>query len=495
MRNKGQMRKKILIMLLGLCLIFSTFNLSSAEEKSTGEVQYVSIDFNDVDIRTLIKFISELTNQNFVIDQKVKGNVNIISPGKITVKEAYKVFESVLEVHGYTVIKAGEISKIVPAIMAKSKNIETKLKRDNDVAEDKIVTQLIPLKYADVNVITKLFKPLISKGSIILPYAPTNTLIVTDVYSNIKRLFKIINTIDVKNAGRQITVIPVEYFDALKLEKTLKTLFQARVDKKTAAVNGITKFVADQRTNTIIVLADEFNTEKIKELIQILDQQVQKSDAIFHVYYLENAKAEELATVLQSLSGKVQSQEKGKKLAPIVSEKVKITSDKATNSLIIMADKDDYTVLETIIKKLDIPRSMVYMEALIMEIQHSDDFTLGVEWMAGSAVNDVQGSPAGVFGGFSTDIDAFPGVSTGVLAPLGGMSLGAIAQTITIGGITFQTLKAAIRAMETNKMVRIISTPQIMVLDNEEAEISVGENRPYLTTSGTGDQNYNNYEY
>ena len=491
---------KIFFFILVFHLILFNLNFVAAEEKKeTVDQKYVSIDFNDVDIRAFIKFISELTNENFVIDSKVKGKVNIISPGKITVKEAYKVFESVLEVHGFTAIKAGEILKIIPMVRAKSKNVETRLKKAPGEDEDKIVTQLIRLKYADPAAIKKLFSPFVSKGSVILAYSPTNTLIITDVYSNINRLIKIINAIDVKDVGRMISVIPVEHADAVKLEKTLNTLFRAKTTKgKKVTPDEIVKFIADQRTNTIIVLANEFETEKVKELIRILDKKVPKSDAKIRVYYLENAKAEELATVLQSLSGKAQTQDKGKKKAPVVSDKVKITADKATNSLIIMADKDDYQVLEGVIKKLDIARPMVYIEALIMEIRDTDEFELGVEWLAGTASGNIEGKPAGVYGGFSPGTSIVPTPSaTGIFNVPSGFTMGIMAEAISIGGITFPNLGAAIKALKKNDMVQIISTPQIMTTDNEEAEISVGENIPYKTSTGTtsADVNYENFEY
>ncbi|RLB94114.1 MAG: type II secretion system protein GspD [Deltaproteobacteria bacterium] len=500
-----QKNSRALCTILVFSLIFLNLSFVFAEEKKEAiQEKYVSIDFNDVDIRVFIKFISELTNENFIIDHKIKGKVNIISPGKISVKEAYKVFESVLEVHGFTAVKAGEISKIIPKSYAHSKNVETKFETSPGVTEDKIVTQLIPLKYADPNDIKKLFAPFVSKGSIILAYTPTKTLIITDVYSNIKRLIKIINAIDIKDVGRQISVIPVEHADAVKLVKTLNTLFRAKITKgKKPASDEIVKFIADERTNTIIVLANEVDIARIKELIAIMDKEVPKSDAKIRVYYLENAKAEELATVLQSLSGKTQSQDKGKKKAPVVSDKVKITADKATNSLIIMADKDDYLVLETVIKKLDIPRPMVYIEALIMEVRDTDDFSLGVEWMTATSAGTIDGQAAGVYGGFtkesaSNGISAFPTLVNGAnLSVPGGFAMGIMAEAIKIGGITFPNLGAAIKAMKKNEQVHIIATPQIMTTDNEEAEISVGENIPYKTSTGTNASvaEYTNFEY
>jgi len=168
----------------------------------------ISINFNNVDIQVFIKFISELTGKNFVVDQRVRGKVTIISPGRISVKEAFKVFESVLEVHGYSSIRAGEIYKIIPSPDARTKSIETKLKEEAGSPEDKIVTQLIALRYADPVQVKRLFAPLVSKSSAVLAYPATNILIVTDVYSNIKRLLKILKIIDVPGIGREISVIP-----------------------------------------------------------------------------------------------------------------------------------------------------------------------------------------------------------------------------------------------------------------------------------------------
>jgi len=189
------------ILCLFIVISFALISISSATENSANgneseikpnnkSEQLVSIDFNNVDISVFIKFISELTGKNFVIDQRVKGAVNIISPSKISIEEAYKVFESVLEVHGYSTVKSGKIIKIVPSPDARSKNIETMFKEEARSPEDKIVTQLVRLKYADPGEIKKLFAPLISKSSLVLAYSPTNMLVITDTYSNITRLLK-----------------------------------------------------------------------------------------------------------------------------------------------------------------------------------------------------------------------------------------------------------------------------------------------------------------
>lgn len=472
----------------------------TAPKKSTEKL--VSIDFNNVDIAVLIKFISELTGKNFVIDQRVKGKVTIISPSKITVHEAYKVFESVLEVHGYTTVNAGKVIKIVPSPDARSKNIETRLKEEAGSPADKVVTQLIPLKYADPGEIKKLFAPLVSKSSVVLDYSPTNMLIVTDVYSNIQRLLKILDAIDVTGIGRELSIIPLQYANAKEMVKTLESVFsKASKRGKNVASERKINFVSDDRTNTLIVMASKGDTDKIKELIEILDKETPKGKETIHVYYLENASAEDLAKVLMDIPTKEEAK-KEPKTAPVISTKVKITADKATNSLIIMAEKEDYLFLESVIKKLDIPRSMVYIECVIMEVNLDKDFNLGTEWTAlGSGGYDEY--PAYYGGGFSGSDPGYSNTAglTGGLTGIGsfpsGFSLGVFSEFVEIDGVRFPSLAAIVQAYKKDKDVHILSTPQILTTDNEEAKINVGKNVPYQTRSAAegGVDTYSSYEY
>lgn len=468
----------------------------SASADMTSAERVVSIDFKDVDIDLFIKFISELTGRNFVVDNRVRGKVTIISPSKISVEEAYKVFESVLEVYGFGAVQAGEVTKIVSLPEARTKNIETRLGKAGE-AEDKIVTQIIPLKYADPNEIKKLFSPLISKSSVVLAYDPTNTLIVTDLYSNIKRLLKILEVIDVADIGQGISVIPLEYSDAVKMVTILKTFFTSSVPKKRVAIGDTAQFVADERTNTLIVLASAVETQRIKDLVAMLDKEIPRGKEKIRVYYLEHANAEDTAKTLESLQSKGSSATtNGKKEAPVVSENVKITADKATNSLIIMADKEDYDVLLDTIKKLDIPRAMVYIESLIIEVNVDKDFRLGTEWVVGDEINS-DGLYFGGFGGGASGGDSgylnIPNVGN-VLPP--GFSMGVFSDTVEIGGIEFPSIGAVVQAYKKDKDVHILSTPQILTTNNEEAKITVGKNIPYQTRTSTSDNDtYNSYEY
>jgi len=407
--------------------------------------RYVTIDFDNVDITLFIKFISELTGKNFVVDKAVKGKVTIISPTKITVEEAYRVFESVLEVHGYTTVPAGKIIKIVPAVAARGKDIETRLREEALTPEDKVVTQLVPLRYADPNELKKLFAPLISKSSVIVSYPPTGMLIVTDVQSNIRRLLSIIEAIDVPGIGEEISVIPLEYATASVMAKSLNEVFQKKAVAAKRGVPGapVIKIVPDDRTNVLIVLASEDDTARIGQLITLLDKETPRGEGDIHVYYLQNANAEDLAKVLMAIpTQEAKAPKKG--AAPVISKEVQIVPDKATNSLVITAKKDDFLVLENVIEKLDIARRMVYIEA-------------------------------------------------------SGFSLGVLGEAINISGIEFPSIAAVIKAVETDSDVNILSTPQIMTTDNEEAEIVVAKNIPFQTRVETSPEvtgrEFSTFEY
>jgi len=456
------------------------------------DIRYVTIDFDDVDIALFVKFISELTGKNFVIDQRVKGKVTIISPTKITVDEAYKVFESVLEVNGFTTVPAGNITKIVPAVSARSKDIETRLRLERISPEDKVETQLIPLRYADPGDLSKLFAPLISKSSVIVPYPPTGMLIVTDVKSNIGRLLKIVEAIDVEGIGEEISVIPLKYATATVMGKSLNEVFQKRTKtvRKGAAAEAVMKIVADERTNTLIVVASEDDTIRIRQLIDLLDKETPRGEGDIHVYYLQHANAEELSQVLTAIPAKeAKGAEKGK--APIVSKEVQIVADKSTNSLVITASRDDFLVLEEVIQKLDIARRMVYIESLLMEVDVSKDFELGVEWQAAEPIGSHDGREVAGFGSFRKGDTIVPLSS--------GFSLGVLGDVINIGGLELPSITAVIKAVQTESGVHILSTPQIMTTDNEEAEIVVAKNLPFQTrVETTGDitgREFATYEY
>ena len=470
--------------------------------------RHVTIDFDNVDIQVFIKFVSELTGRNFVIDDRVKGRVTIISPKKIAVDEVYKLFESVMEIYGFTTIPAGDVIKVIPALDARGKNLETRVEKADIAPADRMVTQIFALQHASPDEMKKVLDPLVSKNSIVLSYPPTRRLIITDVLSNIKRLQEIINALDVDGVGEEITYVPLKYSSAIGMARSLTALYQSQAGK--GAISPI-KVVADERTNALIIQATENDMVRVRELLDLMDREMPRGEGAIRVYYLQNAKAEDLLKVLTNLpqqnkstATQAQTGAAAATSTVVFSKNVQIAADKATNALIITADPADYIIIENVIKQLDITRSMVYLEALIMEVNASKSFGIGVEWSLAkdvgiSQISDLGGSSVGI-AGFKGSTSIIPQIdsTTGSVSLPSGFSLGIIGAGITIGGVTFPNIGAVLQAYKNDTDVRILSTPQLLTLDNEDAEITVGSNVPYVTrqdTTTTSTTNYSSYEY
>ena len=474
---------------LTLVMLLSFTALGDAQTESrTGPKgqpkKTISMDFDQVDIKVFIKFISELTGKNFVVDDKVRGKVTVLSPSKISVEEAYKVFESVLEVHGFTTVPAGKVIKVVPSVEARQKSVELR-KAPEFVPrpDDRIITQIMPLLYANAQEVRKLLAPMVSKQGVVIAYDPTDTLIITDFQSNIQRLLSIVEEIDVEFQEANISVIPLEYASAENLAETFSRLLETKLKQvKGRLAEPPLRILSYGRINMLIVLADRQNTQMVKALIKTLDQPTPKGAGNIQVVYLANAQAEELAKVLSGLPAKADPNGK----QPVISTDVKIVADKATNSLVITAKPEEFQVLEPIILMLDIPRKQVYVEALIMEIRATLQISVGIDWTVADRTDLPLGADEGVaFGGSRTSgtsvLDEF-----GNLTVPAGLTVGAVSFPVTIGGVTFTNLAALITAAQTDNNFNVIATPQLMTLDNEEASVVVAENIPFSTRVDEG---------
>lgn len=441
--------------------------------------QLVTMNFQEVELRVLIKFISDLTGKNFLVDPGVKGTVTIISPEKVTLDEAYKVFLSVLEINGYTTVKAGKIIKIIRSSEAKGKGLEIFLKKSSKYPADKIITQLLPLKYGDVAIVANLLRPLIPKTGLMIPYVETNTLIVIDAQSNINRLIDIINELDVPGYEQENRVISLEHARAEELAPKLLNFLARKKKRGKGSTRDPMKILSDVRTNSLIVRATPLMIAEIMMLLEDLDKKQVGQKAKIHLYSLENAVAEEIVKVLSEMPGKGSSGNEGKR--PAISKDVQISYDKGTNTLVIVAETEDYEALERIIKELDKPRTMVYVEALIVEVSASKSMDLGVVWRAGDDMHQgyVAGGKGSVLIGGSAGASAVDALGTGVVPS--GLAVGVIGRAITLGNLVFPTFGAFIKAIRTDSDFNIISTPQILTLNNEEAIIEVGQNIPFVT--------------
>ena len=502
MKNSGILVGVLLLAILTL-LAFEVVPSGAANPKISQPTQsaqrYVTIDFNDVDINLFIKYISELTQKNFIVDRQVQGKVTVISPTQVSADDAYRVFESVLEVNGYAAVPSGSVVKIVPSVEARSKSIATLRQGEQGTGEDKIVTQIIALKYANADEIKSMVTPLVSKTSVVIPHAKSGMIILTDFASNINRLMDIIRAVDVPPDSEEMVIIPLFHASAVNVAQAINQLFVTKTTQRGVRPE-VVKIIPFERTNTLIVFASKSSVERVRNVVAKLDADVPRREGNIHVVYLQHANAEELVKVLMNLpneqSGARSTSAPSGKLnsaatAPAISKDIKIVADKETNSLIITGPREDYEVVESVIKQLDIPRRMVYLEALIMEVKVSKNFKIGVEWADGSG--SVIGGFSGAGGNYA--YNALNALHEGNLPE--GFSLGVLAKGITIGDVTFPNLGAVVNAYKSDDDVNVIATPQILTTDNKKASIKVGENVPYITSKNTTDsaQDYTNYEY
>ncbi|MEW6668940.1 MAG: type II secretion system secretin GspD [Thermodesulfobacteriota bacterium] len=451
---------------------------------------HITMNFKDVDLHVLVKFMSDITGKNFVIDPNLKGTMTILSPEKITPEEAYRVFLSVLDVHGFAAVPSGKVVKIIQALDAKSKGVETLVRDSLRSAEDRIVTQLVPLKHGDAVEFAKFLTPLIPKSGLAVPYPDTNTLILIDSQSNIQRLTGIVRELDVPDARGRVHIFELENANAKKLAAKLVQLYQpkrslASSPGQAAGTADAVKIIPEERTNTLIVMASATQVADIRQMLDQLDKKLGKRAGNIRILPLRYAVAEDLAKVLTEIPGKSKAKgvedKEGAAKAPALSKDVQIYPDKATNSLVILAEPDEYDVLEEIIRQLDVPRTMVYVEALIMEVSATKSLDLGVEWRAGDSFHGGYsvGSKGGVvLGGTpgASDVDA---LATGAIPDA--FSVGVVGKAIRLGSLVFPSFGAFVRAVRSDSDFNIISTPQILTMDNAEATIEVGQNIPFVT--------------
>ena len=493
--------KRLLLVLIfglgGMGVPWQLMREAGAQEKKPAEVKMpqkplpedslITLDFQDADLSVLIKFMGELTGKNFLVSDQVRGKVTIISPKKITVGEAYKVFESVLEMHGFTAVPGTDAIKIIPSGIARQTGLEIQEGKEPSTVqvEDKMITQIIPLEFGSSEEIRVLLTPLISKDGLVASYRPTNHLIITERSSNIRRLLKIIEQIDVRIVEEVISIFPLEFAAAKSMAEKMTQLVAP--DQRAApgrapvpvTAQRVVKIIPDERTNSLIVLASQQDTEQIRSLIASLDKEAPKGRSTLHVRYLEHARSEDLAKVLNTIVGsktKAAARPQQAAQAPGQAEEASITADKATNSLVITASPQDFMELEEVIQKLDMVRSQVLVEALIAEVSMEKALQIGMEWRLMD--QPVEGSTRGVGG---TDFGLITGVQQGTLSDAG-LVLGVSRGFITIGGQQFVNLGGLLRAFQKDTDVNVLSTPHLLTMDNEKAKIVVADNVPILKT-------------
>lgn len=479
-----------------------------------------TLNLKNADIQSLIQTVSRQSGVNFVVDPRVKARVTVISSTPLNAEELYETFLSVLQVHGYAAVPSGDLIKIVPDVNAKQGPVPEYT--DADSNSDQLVTQVIKVENVPAAQLVPILRPLVPQQGHLAAYAATNTLIVTDRGANIGRLITIIKGID-KPDNDEVQIVQLKHAAASEIIQILQSL-QSR-GGQIDGTPGAVRFAADERTNSILLSGDSAARTRMQGLILNLDTPIDPGDSgNTRVIYLKYANAEDLIGVLNGVSagqsqigtgGGVQTNNDSGATAPaqpIVDAngvqipqqpnvptaalipraapnqesdgpRVDIQADENTNALIITAPPDEMRSILSVIDQLDIRRAQVLVEAIIAELSTANSSQLGVNF----AVDGTNSNRPAAFTNLGGATQALVGtVASGGAALSNGLSL-------ALGrfggdGVDFGVLLSAIASDSNNN---VLSTPSLVTLDNQEAEIIVGQNVPFVTGSqlSTGNDN------
>lgn len=447
----------------------------------------VTLNFVNAEIDTVIKTIGQISGKNFLIDPRVKGSINIVSASPIPVSATYDVLLSALRVHGFTAVESEGITRVIPESEGKLQG--GALARKGKVRGNEMQTRVFPLKYESANLALPAIRPLVGQNSSIAVSPTFNALIVTDYGDNLRRLDKLISEIDQPNASAPF-IIPIQFASAIDISQTLNRLFSDPTSAGSDRMQRVT-IVPDQRTNSLVVRSDNaIHLERIATLVQTLDQKTAAGGNI-HIIYLKNADAVRLAQTLRAvLTGNTSPGSPGAPAAHPAgntaqsSESGIIQADSASNALIITAPEAVYNNLRAIVDKLDFRRAQVHVEALIVEVSAEKAAEFGFQWLALSGANSsgsnvIGGTNFGTRSQGSNIIDA----ASNIGSVSTGLNIGVVRGSITLPGINTPILNLGMlaRALESDSNANILSTPNLMTLDNEEAKIVIGQNVPFIT--------------
>ncbi|MFA9393729.1 MAG: type II secretion system secretin GspD [Halodesulfovibrio sp.] len=438
--------------------------------------------FRDADIHVLIRFISELTGKNFIVDNRVCGNVTIYSSTKMDAAEAYRVFESVLKVNKFSIVPSGRTYKILPMALAKTEALSTQasLYADDDDAPEsnQLETQVVRLKYSSAIELSKVLTRVVGSNGVVVAYAPDNLLIVTAPYLLNLQVSKLIKSIDKEKFSSQVKIFPLQFGDAKSVAVRINAIVEVQVKKQIKlGKKSISIVLADERVNAVVALADPETILIVESLVNTLDIQTPKGKGGIHALALVNAKAEDVAKIVNTL---VERQGRTKE-QKIFSREVKVVADSATNSLLLTARPDDFDILVGIIKELDLPRRQVFIEAAIMEASSDSSFSFGVNWAGALGGGNTRLISSANHGGGSISVPNE--VSAGFVGFPSGSSIGAVlTDAFSIGGTPY-SIQSILNAVKGNNAFTLLSTPQLLTLNNEEARVDIVDNIPFVKQS------------
>lgn len=472
-------------------LVISLMSLNGAVLADNSSIM---LNMKGADINAVIRTVAEATGKNFIIDPRVKGKVTIISTKSMDKDQLYQVFLAILDVHGFTAVPSGNnVIKILPDSDAKHSGTPAQGRGEE------MITQVVEVKHIAAAQLVPILRPLVPPQGHLAAHAQSNVLIIADRVSNIKRLLKIIAKVD-EPSGSEIEVVQLEHASASEVVRVLTSLKQKR--GKSKSKSGALTLVADERTNSILMGGDKSARLAMKGLIAHLDT---PSETVgnTHVIYLHYAKAKDLVSVLTGV-GKVQAT-KGKKSKSSrqSSSQFNIQADESSNTLVITAAPDVYRSLRSVVRKLDVRRAQVLVEAIIAEIAANKTNELGMQWFVDGSRSGVAPIGATSFGSPSLGDVGSAVIQTNATGtpPANASGLLGSGLTLGIGRLNSDVLNfgGLLRALAGTSAANLLSTPNIVTMDNEEAEIFVGRevsipSGSFTQTSGSSNNPFTTFK-
>ena len=487
-RRSEELRRWFLAL---LCLL--TYTGVSAQQQQSA----TTLNFHDVELAQVVEVVAAVTGKRFIIDPRVRAQVTIISTTAMPPDALYETFLSILQVHGFVAVQAGDIVKIIPDANARQVPANDLPDRVSSTS-DEFVTQVVSVRNVNAAQLVPILRPLMPQQAHLVAYQASNSLIISDRASNVNRMIRIIQRID-QAGDEEVDIIRLENATAADIVRVTNSLFAGPGAQAETAAGGTAKLVADDRTNSVLISGEKSQRLRMKALITHLDTPLE-SGGDTRVRYLDYADAEAIAGKLKEQMGATQAAGgAGAAASPaaMADRSVTIWADPQNNALVVTAPPKTMRSIMSVVDKLDIRRAQVQIEAILVEISTRKVAELGVNFAVGSTDS---GSvvPIGTFN-----------------QPVGGASIGSIAAAIqnpdsllaagiptglTLGGGRFPdngtNFALLLRALRGDASTNILQTPQITTLDNEEAEIKVAQEVPFLTGSfsstgsgGTGNNN------
>lgn len=518
-------------------LLFALFvvltAMGRAEAQVTEQGKYVTLNFANAEVVAVIQAISKISGRNFIVDPRVTGTVNILSSTPVAPEMTYLILLSALRMQGFAAIESEWVTKIVPEAEAKTHAVPVK-KGGNRKQGDRLVTEVFTMQHESAAQMVQVVRPLVSPNNTVVAYPGSNTLVVTDYAENIGRIAQIIAAIDVPQ--HDVQVIPIQYMSALDLAVTLNRLLNEGNSAEPRDGRPRMTIIGDVQTNNLLVRSEDPSKIKaVRQLIGTFDRPGVTGN--IHVIYLKNAEATRVAQTLRAImsadgGSTPMSGDSGFTSARPASAPgtgntglpaanaippastfgstgggsfsssgsnsggggssgggSQIQADAMSNALIITAPEAIYNNLRRVVDQLDRRRAQVYVEALITEISTENAAEIGIQWQ-GSRSSNYVGTNFNSESGGSNIMSLASSLSKGVMLPTGnGLNLLLGGGTVSVGGVQIASLNMLAHFLETSSKANILSTPNLVTLDNEEAKIMVGRNEPFVTgqyTTNTG---------